>query len=191
MTKAKTKTHPVKFHETAAELLVPADAVRPHPANPNNSDTDQIMLSMRRNGVYRPIYAQRSTGFILAGHGTYAAMLELGCDEVPVAWVDCDTRTADRIVAVDNRSAQLARMDDGLLVQLLQGLDGDLAGTGYTDDDLAKLMGVIDDDDLDGGDPELGEGSLSIVVECDSEDQQAMLLERFEAEGLTCKPLMM
>lgn len=187
----KSRPYPVKLHETAGELLVPADQIKPHPMNPNNGDTEEIMLSMRRNGVYRPVYVQKSTGWILAGHHVYAALLELGAESVPVAWVDCDAKTADRIVAADNRIAQLARMDDAVLVQLLQGLDGDLAGTGYSDDDMAKLLGALDDE-LQYGDADTDEAPAAwgVVVECRDETQQTELLERFSAEGLDCRALM-
>lgn len=193
------KRLPFKWHPGVAELLVLHDAVKPHPMNPNNGDVDAVRESVVRNGVYRAVVAQRKTGYILAGHTTYDAIVGLQYDagidapEVPVTWVDCDAKTAERIVAVDNRSAQLARMDDALLVQLLQDLDGDLLGTGYDADDLDALMAKLDGDSGEAGnaEPGLDEGELSIIVTCTSEQQQSQLLERFEEEGLICRPLMM
>ena len=148
----------IKWHEGVKDQLVAADTVKPHPENANSADVDVIVESIRRNGVYRPLIVQKRSRYILAGHGTYAALMELQQDDahpqVPVSLVQCDEATARRIVAVDNRSAARARMDDGLLLQLLTALDGDLIGTGFDDDDLARLevdvnapFQPIDDDD--------------------------------------------
>ena len=143
-------TGSVRLHDSLTHLLVAADQVRPSPTNPRNGDTDAIVASMRRNGIFRPVYAQRSTGHILAGNHTYAAMIELGADEIPVIWLDVDDEHASRILLVDNRSADLGQYDDGLLVSVLQSLP-DLDGTGYTDEYLAELVaainGVPDDED--------------------------------------------
>lgn len=136
----------VRFHDALAALLVDADEVRPHPDNAKNGDTDAIVRSMVKNGVYRPVMAQRSTGYVLAGNHTYAALLELGATQVPVVWLDVDTDAARRIMLADNRTADLGRMDDGLLVALLRDTDtaGGLEGTGYDTDDLADLLARLD-----------------------------------------------
>lgn len=146
---------PLRFHDDLLPLLTDAGRVRPHPGNPNNGDTDTIVESMRVLGVYRPVYAQRSTGFILAGNHTYAAMLELGADRIPVVWLDVDDEAAKKIVAVDNRSAEKGRRDPGLLTDLLTSLP-DLWGTGYTPDDLDRLLASLTPPPL----PDLPEPSL-------------------------------
>ena len=65
-------------------LMVPIDKVHQHPENDNNGDVDEIVNSMLVTGVYRPIYASRATGNIVAGNHTYLAMLDLGAKFVPV-----------------------------------------------------------------------------------------------------------
>ena len=139
---------PVRIHDSLLPLLVPADQVRPHPQNARNGDTDAIGESMRENGVYRPVYAQRSTGHILAGNHTYASLLEAGHDQVPVLWLDVDNDQALRILLADNRTADLGRYDDALLAETLQVL-GDLAGTGYDEHDLSDLLASLQAPDLD------------------------------------------
>jgi ParB-like chromosome segregation protein Spo0J len=130
-----------------AALLVPIDRLRPHPDNPNNGDTDAIVESLRRNGLYRPVVAWRQpdgTGVILAGNHTYAAALSLHWTHLAATWVDADDPDdARRIMLADNRYAQLARMDDGALAELLQSLDT-LDGTGYTDPDLDRILARVD-----------------------------------------------
>lgn len=144
------------------------DHIRPHPRNPRNGDTEAIVESIRANGLYRPLYAQRSTGCILAGNHTYAAALELGATALPVIWLDVDDDRAERIMLVDNRSADLGTYDDGLLVALLRDLDdteASLLGTGYTEDDLLLLtqgLDAIEPDEDENRAPTTGE-MLSIA----------------------------
>lgn len=148
----------VRFHDSLTPLLVPRDEVGPHPDNPKNGDVDAIMESMRRNGCYRPVYAQRSTGFVLAGNHTYAALMELGAESIPVLWLDVDVNQARRIMLADNRTADLGQYDMAQVLSVLRDLDGDVSGTGYNDDDVRAMVEALDapfdpsalsDDDVD------------------------------------------
>ena len=137
----------IRFHSSLEPLMTDAARIRPDPANPNNGDVDAIMESIRLNGVYRPIYASTATGQIVAGHNLYAAMLAMGAEAVPVLWLDGDAVTARRILLGDNQIAALARMDEALLLEALRELadtEVGYAGTGYTDDDVARLAGLDD-----------------------------------------------
>lgn len=134
----------VRIPDALTELLTPLDAIQAHPKNPNNGDTDTIAESLLANGMFRPVVVQRSTGYILAGNHTYYAMLQLGEPDIPAYYLDVTDQQALKIMLADNRTAQLARMDDGQLIALLQDLGGDdlatLYGTGYTNDDLLDLL---------------------------------------------------
>ena len=182
---------------------MPADTIKPHQQNPNNGDVDVVRESVLTNGVYRPIFVSAKTKEIVAGHTQYHVEVELqleaGIDEpmVPVLFIDGGPAEAKRILAVDNGSAAKAKMDDGLLLQLLRELeaaDEGLRGSGYDDDDMAKLDAKVNGSDELGdgdGEPGVGDGELAVIVTCRDEQQQSMLLERFEAEGLVCRALMM
>jgi hypothetical protein len=173
----------IKWHPGVAELLIPAAEIRPHPQNPNNGDRDVVRESVLRNGVYRPIIVQQSTGYILAGHTTFDALVEVqledGVDQplVPVSWVKCDAKTAKRIVLADNQTAAKARMDDALLLDLLKDLDNDLLGTGFSEDDPDELQRHLDnmqlgdhiDDDPSIGEIALKDGQIGVVVILDAE----------------------
>lgn len=135
----------VRYHEGAASLLEDATKVRPHPDNPRNGDVEAIMDSIRENGCYRPIIVQASTGYVLAGNHTYAALIEMGEERIPVAWVDVDDDRAKKILLADNRTADLGRYDEALLLDLLKGLDGDLLGTGYSPDDVDNIEALLAD----------------------------------------------
>lgn len=133
---------------TIAHLAIPISSVRPHPQNPNNGDIDAIAASLEAHGQYVPVvYNVRagvaSAGCLLKGNHTYHAMLQLDRKAIAAVPVDVDDEQALRILIADNRLSDLHRSDDGLLVELLQGLP-DLDGTGYDEralDDLLASLG--------------------------------------------------
>ena len=94
--------------------MAPIDRVKQHPKNDNNGDVDEIVASMQRTGVYRPIYVSRATGHIVAGNHTYVALLDLGAKAVPVVWLDLDETQELLILAADNKIARNARPDPAL-----------------------------------------------------------------------------
>jgi ParB-like chromosome segregation protein Spo0J len=117
---------------------VSLDDLRPHPRNPRNGDTDAIVASLQVNGQYRPIVVAHG-GTILAGNHTYAAAAELGWKHIDIVRLDVDPESEDayRIMLADNRTGDLGRYDDALLLDLLREVD--LAGTAYTEEDLTVL----------------------------------------------------
>lgn len=126
----------VRYHDDLGPLLKDINLVSPHPQNPNNGDQEAIEVSIEINGMYRPVEAQRSTGFVLAGNTTYASCLALGASILPIVWLDVNDEEALRILLVDNQAARLARMDQGLLRPHLDTLletELRLLGTGYPD----------------------------------------------------------
>lgn len=136
----------IRFHPGLEDLMVPSQSISPHPDNPNNGDTDEIVASILRVGCYRPIIANRTTGYILAGHHLYAALLELGALMVPVVWADTDDEAEVRILLGDNKIARLARVDDALELDLLERLaktDTGLSATGYRDVELERLRDKV------------------------------------------------
>lgn len=129
--------------------LVPVDELRTHPDNPRRGDVEVIAESIAENGFYGVVVAQRSTSYVLVGNHRLLAARARGLVELPVMWVDVDDDRARRILLVDNRSNDLAGYDNDALAALLTEV-GDLAGTGFTDDDLAELLasaGPADDDE--------------------------------------------
>jgi ParB-like nuclease domain len=119
--------------------LVDPSQLRLYPGNPRRGELEAIKDSLRRHGQYRPIVANRRTGEVLAGNHVLLAARELGLKELAVAFIDVDDEHAKRIVAVDNRTSDLAGYDPESLAALLSSLP-DLAGTGYGDADLSKLL---------------------------------------------------
>lgn len=132
---------------------VPLKALVPYPANPRQGNIEAIVESLRAHGQYRALVVNKSTGQVLAGNHTLAALRKIGATEALVHYVDVDETEAAQIVLVDNRANDLAAYDDAALLELLQALP-DLSGTGYGDDDLADLLKMLAPDQRTSGDTE-------------------------------------
>lgn len=122
--------------------VVAVSEIKPHPNNARLGNVDAIAESIRANGFYGTVIVRKSTGHILAGTHRWKAAQQAGLDEIPVTFVDVDAKTAKRIMLADNRTSDLATYDDSSLADLLRSI-GDLSGTGWTDDDLARLLADV------------------------------------------------
>lgn len=136
----------VVFHTDLSAHLVDIDSVRQHPSNYNNGDVDEIIRSIEVNGMYRPIYAQRSTGYIVAGNHTWEACKHLEAQQIPVIFLDLDDTQAKRLMLADNRIASLAQPDTAQLLALLDELeiDGGIEGTGFSETDREVLRALAE-----------------------------------------------
>ena len=67
--------------------------------------------------------ARKDTGQVIAGNGTLQAALLLGREQIAVVFVAMDTATAAGYSIADNRTAELADWDAGILATLLEDLD--------------------------------------------------------------------
>lgn len=165
----------------------------PYHRNPRRGDIPAIMDSLRVNGQYRPIVVNlgRQTGRpleVLAGNHTLAAARELGWTQITATTIDVDDQQAARIVAADNRTADLGDYDTDALTGLLADLDN-LDGTGYTDDDLTALLNPDRDLETLNDDSEEYVEAWQIVVNCKDETEQERLYERLTQEGHSCRVL--
>jgi DNA modification methylase len=110
----------------------------------------QIAASIVQFGFVNPILVG-SDGVLIAGHGRLLAAQRLGLPQVPVIVLghlsDAERRA---LVIADNQIAANAGWDRDLLSGLLSELreEGfDLEVTGFSDDELAELLGGLGDDD--------------------------------------------
>lgn len=177
-----------RTHDLVVETVA-VDSISVHPRNPRVGNVDTIIESFEEHSQYQPIIVQRSTGYVLAGNHRLKAAQALGWTEIKAIFIDVDDGEAARILLVDNRTSDLGSYDEQVLAQVLQELP-DLAGTGYTPDDLSVLLESLADEVI--GAEDEGEKlteSFQILVTCDSEAHQAMLLNKFSAEGLMVRAL--
>jgi len=122
-------------------VLDPANA-RKHPER----NLDAIAASLRRFGQRKPVVVQKAGMIVRAGNGTVTAARSLGWSHVAAVVVDEASVDATAFAIADNRTAELAEWDEPVLAGLLDSLpDEALPDTGFTEDDLRKLIASVED----------------------------------------------
>ncbi len=152
-----------------------------------------IAASLKNFGQQVPILIEKGTNRVIAGNGTLTAMKALGWTECDVIESDKTGKEARALAVALNKTSELAEWDEDMLQTQLreQLLDYDLESLGWDDRKLAQLLSrdtslpTFEEADVR---PE-SELCYRIIVDCEGEAQQAALLQKFEAEGLTCQPL--
>lgn len=160
---ATSRTAAPKAGTTTA--VSPADLHTFH-RNARQGDVGAIAASLKAHGQYKPITVNIGTHTgrpreVLAGNHTLMAFRELAekdgggrWDGILVHWIDVDDDMANRIVVADNRTSELGGMDMAVLAGLLDDMDGNLDGLGFTEADVAAIHDLLDGD----GDPAPGGG---------------------------------
>lgn len=191
----------MRIAEELKDCVVPHNSLKQWPGNPKAHDLEMIANSLDEHGQYRPCVVQKSTGRIVIGNGMWEAAGMLEAEEIAAVFVDVDDRKAEEMVLLDNRSHDKGGYIDELLADMLSRLQNDetglgLSGTGYTDDDLSKMLTTMADE-LDEHLPEPGDAESvdleevwGVVITANDEQHQVELLERFTAEGLKVKAMM-
>lgn len=138
----------IPIHCAHTELL-PIMKVVPNPQNPNKHPDKQIELLadvIKANGWRTSITISKRSGFIVCGHGRYAAAVKLGLKSVPVDFQDFESEAEEYSVLIaDNRIAELSKVDEGGIAELVSNLqtdfdDFDVKNLGYTDKDFDRLL---------------------------------------------------
>ena len=153
--------------------LVPIDRLVPYVNNARTHSADQIMKlrsSLREFGFINPVIIDRDYG-VIAGHGRLMAAKEEGFTEVPCVLVDHLTEAQKKAyILADNRYAQDAGWDEEMLrveIEALQGMDFDVALTGFEDTEIADLFAKDEDE----------------VQEDDFDEDAALEAEAFVEQG--------
>jgi DNA modification methylase len=127
--------------------------IRPYANNPrhNAAAVDAVAASIYAFGFRQPIVVDED-GVIIVGHTRYKAALKLGLERVPVhVAVGLTAAQVKAYRLADNQTATLSSWDDDKLpVELaqLQTLDFDLNLTGFSADELLRLLGSEENDGL-------------------------------------------
>jgi ParB-like chromosome segregation protein Spo0J len=120
-----------------------------NPRNPNKHSDKQVALLakvIRHQGWRAPITVSKRSGFIVTGHGRLAAALLLQVEQVPIDEQDFATEADEwaHLVA-DNRIAELADADRGMIADLIKELDELQEGNfdtellGFTEDEMGAF----------------------------------------------------
>jgi len=122
---------------------VSIDSLKEFEGNPRKGNVNALVESLTVNGQYRPIVVQASTKKILAGNHLWKAAKQLGWKDILVTYVDVDDDRAKKIVAADNRLADMGSYDENALLKLLEDIT--LEGTGYVQADVDDLLALIEE----------------------------------------------
>ena len=121
------------------------DTIRPYENNPrlNDAAVDAVAASIREFGFRQPIVVDEDY-VIIVGDTRYKAAIKLRLTEVPVHVARGLTPAQAKAYRIaDNQTATIAVWDDDKLAQelaLLQDLNFDLNLTGFSEDDLLRLL---------------------------------------------------
>lgn len=175
--------------------------LRPDPRNRrahNPRNLGMLVDALHQVGAARSIVIDEDD-VVLAGNGVTEAAAEAGITTVRVIEASGDeliavrrrglTDAQKRALAIyDNRTAELATWDPGQLgADAAAGLD---LSPWFSADELAALLpatGIAADAEAAGVDV-IAE-QFHVLVQCRGESEQAALLERLTAEGLSCRAL--
>jgi site-specific DNA-methyltransferase (adenine-specific) len=120
-------------------------SIQPYEHNPrlNDAAVAAVAASIRAFGFRQPIVVDEQ-GVIIVGHTRYKAAVQLGLEMVPVhVAVGLTPAQAKAYRLADNQTSTLSQWDhDRLPLELadLQGLGFDLELTGFSGDDLQRLL---------------------------------------------------
>jgi ParB-like chromosome segregation protein Spo0J len=184
--------------DQAAVWASPSDLTpwvkNPKPIRP--SDVREMGKSIRRFGFGAPIVARLANGEVIEGHLRLAAAIQLKLERVPVRYLDITEDEAHLLALAALKFEDRRPKDEEQIAEVLADLaqrNVDLSdGTSFADRELDKILGTIV---APGHSPQpTGKASTGlvyrIVVDCTDEAHQAELMERFDAEGIVCRPLM-
>lgn len=174
------------YKTVSVESLIPyARNSRTH----SDSQVSQIAASIKEFGFLNPIIVDGDNG-IIAGHGRVMAAQKLGLKELPCVEAShlTDAQRKAYVIA-DNKLAMNAGWDDDLLrIELdeLGELGFDLELTGFSLDEIASIFDDPEQEDTEPTEQPYAE-TFSIVVECESEEEQERIFNRLDSEGYKCR----
>jgi hypothetical protein len=168
----------------------PLRTLTPDPRNPR-SITDEaagkLHASIRRFGIVQPIVVNETTGHVVGGHQRLAALRKLDPEAETMvvigSWTEAEERALN--VTLNNRALQGEFTDEAG-----DYLDEVLGGLSLRDFRALDLESVMPAPPRAKRERKQGEDlTYKVVVSCSDERHQAALMNRLEAEGLTCSPL--
>lgn len=164
-----------------------------YPGNAKRGDVKAIGESLEENDQFQPVIVQKSTMYILSGNHTVQAAEKAGWTEIDACVIDVDDKRALKINLAANRTADRGSYDVDARNALLEALEGDYTGTGYTEKEVEQWMAVVEEALPEPGDAETEEQERAwgVIVTCADEKEQTALLKRFAGEGLIVRALML
>ena len=179
-------------------LNIDIDKIIRYVNNPRNNEEaiDKVASSIQEFGFKVPIVIDKDN-VVITGHTRLLASKKLGLKEVPcVVANDLSEAQIKAFRIADNKVSEYSKWDKDLLRIELEGLeemdfDLDLVNIDYSDFDLE--IDCIEDDFVEIKEREdLSDkvnSAYEIIIECDNEEEQEEMYNRFIEEGLRCRVL--
>ncbi|MGW2156579.1 hypothetical protein [Nonomuraea sp. NPDC001699] len=185
--------------------------------NPKEHDLPGIRASIEAFGAVVAGEPDERTGRLVVGHGRLQVLEEMAAEQesppegilldddgawlVPIVrgWSSRSDAGAEAYLIANNRSSEKGGWEERMLAEVLADVRDAapdlLAATGYTADDLTRMVAADDhrpEEEL----PEPGDADedvrpevWGIIVTCDNEDEQTRLLESLADEGRQVRAL--
>lgn len=167
------------------------------PDNPR-SITDEglrgLMHSLQKDPQMlraRPVIVDVDTGEVVCGNMRLRAARALGWDTVPVyiKKFESDAQRREWMLRDNNEYGQWIPNELQALVRQHEAEGADLQLLGFGQQELRDLL-TIPDAELPDAPVQDVPVVFGVVIDCDSEDEQAGLLEELAERGLRCRALM-
>jgi ParB-like chromosome segregation protein Spo0J len=192
MSRKKQQSGPWQMRIVGHDRVAPDQLL----ANPFNhrrhpqKQRDAVAASIRELGFIRSVTVNKRTGHIVDGHERVWQALQAEQPLIDVEYVDLSEEQEKLALAVLDKTTEMAEVDSEALDALLREIETGEAELQALLASMAEDAGIMppDDGDGDGGSQDVPE-AFQILVECDGEDQQVKLLERFQKEGIKCRSL--
>jgi hypothetical protein len=134
--------------------VVKIDQLQPNPGNPNTHGSKQIAMLgdiIMAAGWRAPITVSKRSGLITKGHGRRMAAIHKHLSYAPVEYQEYASEAEEHAdLIADNRIAELSDLSMEKLMDMIQEIDtGELPIelTGFTDDDIKKIIAAMDGTD--------------------------------------------
>ncbi len=181
-----------------------------NPDNPKDHDTENIARSIRRFGFVQMPTLDERTQTLVAGHGRVAALhllrtqLEEGDPPPANITVDKDEwlvpvlrgiafankTERDAYLIADNQHTISGGWNDAKLRTVLRRMRDDRPSSiGFGENELKRLLDRTKERGKAARERLSAGLAFKLVVTCEGEADQATLMDRLEAEGYKCSPL--
>ena len=187
---------------TPRQVLAPLSALHGADYNPRtmpDSEMTNLMSSLREFGFVQPVVARKEDGLILGGHqrieaiGRIAAKdgIDLATVRIPIIWLEgIDDKRAKVLNLAMNRIS--GDWDYTKLAEVLSGLDEGLELTGFGQDEISSIIGLIltdpitptgeSDEDVD---ESLADQRLRFTFKLGEESEAVLCRKALAAYGMT------
>ena len=129
--------------------LKPADYNPRKDLQPGDADYEKLKRSLTEFGYVEPVIYNRTTGHVVGGHQRLKVLADLGHTEVDCVVVELDeTREKALNVALNKIRGDWDDNKLALLIADLDAADFDAELTGFDDEEIAQMIGSLDDDEV-------------------------------------------